>query len=462
MKKFNPLMFFFLKNTLFSRMKTVVLLAFLIVCSDMVNAQTSEVPWMEGSWGVRLIIRGGKDLDTFVDTNGYDYVEEARRIVRDYPTMGHVMTNFTNNANSSLFLLRDNPDLPGLANQLNERFFPSPQNEQIILDVIQVFKDAGIKVILYINHKPSMANGTTAQVNSWNNYVASNNTNNFQAFEDICVGFAKRFDGLIDGYWIDNFGGGVESIPVKDRFINALLDAHTIQKPAIATNWKKSYFPGIKVDSDGPGERDPDDYQIIKYQANDMWSDFTHGHVTSIGGQKAPSNSFGYDEFTVPDFEVSGVSVSSESGKTLVKHMFAPIRRRWSQYDEPLYYDEDQAYRFIKRITDAGGAITFSTTIGPGGIGPADEIAVLKHVDAQLTANADYVPYVRPAGAFLVGETTPNYNQVIDFKKIDNKQVGDPDFFPFAYASSGAPVTLTSSNPNVATIVNNKIRIQGE
>ncbi|KQC28679.1 discoidin domain-containing protein [Flagellimonas eckloniae] len=459
MKNTNKLILIFLKKVLFLRIKAVVLLTFLIVCSDIISAQTSEVPWMEGSWGVRLIIRGGEDLDTFV-TNGYDYVEEARRIVRDYPTMGHVITNFTNNANGSLFLLRENPDIPGLANQLHPRFFPSIENEQIILDVIQVFKDAGIKVILYMKHRPGMGDGTTAQINSWNNYTGG--TNNFQYFEEICAGFAKRFDGLIDGYWIDNFGGANTTIPAKTSFVNALLDAHTIQKPVIATNWKKSYFSGIQVDSDGPGERDPDNYQIIKYQANDIWSDYTHGHVTSIGGQKAPSNSFGYDEFTLPDFEVSGVSVSSESGKTLVKHMFAPIRRRWSQYTEPLYYEEDQAYRFVKRITDAGGAITFSTTIGPGGIGPADEIRVLKHVDAQLAANADYVPYVRPAGAFLVGETTPNYNQVIDFKEIDNKQVGDPDFFPFAYASSGASVTLTSSNTSVATIVNGNIRIQGE
>ncbi len=463
MKDFKRLVPFFFKNRLFSKMKTVVLLTFLMLCSDIISAQTSEVPWMEGSWGVRLIIRGGKDLDTFV-TNGYDYVEAARRIVRDYPTIGHVMTNFTNNANSSLFLLRENPDIPNLASQLHERFFPSIENEQIIFDVIQVFKDAGIKVILYINHQPSMEDGTTAQINSWNNYTGG--TNKFQYFEDICVGFAKRFDGLIDGYWIDNFGGLAESIPVKDRFINALLAAHTIQKPVIATNWKKSYFSGITVDSDGPDERDPDNYKVIKYQANDMWSDYTHGHVTSIGGQNAPSNSFGYDEFTLPDFDISGVTVSAESGKTQVKHMFVPIRRRWSVnnpiIDYPIMYDNDQAYRFVKRITDAGGAITFSTTITDGGLPMPDENAVLKHVNAQMEANADYVPYVRPAGAFLVGETTPNYNQVIDFHKIDNKQVGDPDFFPFAYASSGAPVTLTSSNTSVATIVNGNIRIQGE
>ncbi len=113
----------------------------LIVCSDIANAQqTPEASWLEGSWGVRLIIRGGKDLDTFV-SNGYNYVAEAKRIVRDDPTTGHVITNFTNNANSSLFLLRDNPNIPGLTNQLNQRFFPTIQNEQIILDVIQAFKN---------------------------------------------------------------------------------------------------------------------------------------------------------------------------------------------------------------------------------------------------------------------------------------------------------------------------------
>ncbi|WP_298311730.1 carbohydrate-binding protein [uncultured Aquimarina sp.] len=454
----NKLIDVFKKNNLISRTKTLVLLVFLILCSDIGKAQqTSEAPWMEGSWGVRLIIRGGKDLDRYV-ANGYDYVEAAKQIVRDYPTIGHVITNLTNNANSSLYTVRQNNYID-VANEIHPDFVPSLENEQIIFDVIKVFKDAGIKVILYINHWPNMGEGSAAQIAGWDAYKNRNNLGNYPAFNLLMRGFLERFDGLVDGYWIDKIGGSDDSIPRKDIFINVIKE--TNPGAALGVNFNKSYFPGIKVDSDGVNERDEDDYKIIKYQANDIWSQFTAGHVTSIGGQKAPSNSWGYEEYTVTDMEESPLSVHPETGKVFVKHMFAPIRRRWSLNDEPLMYDKDQAYRMVKRITSAGASITFSTTITNGGLAMPDEVEVLKHVNDQLEANADYVPYTRPEQAYLVGETRPNYHQFIDFREIPNKKVGDPDFSPFAHASSGASVTLSSSNNNVATIVNNKIRIKG-
>ncbi len=456
MKNLQKLILFFLENRLFSRMKAVVLLAFLIICSDSANAQTSEVEWMEGSWGVRLIIRGGKDLDTFV-ANGYDYVEAARQIVRDYPNIGHVMTNLTNNANSSLYTLRQNNYID-IANEIHPDFVPSLENEQVIFDVIQVFRDAGIKVILYINHWPNMGEGSAAQIAGWENFKTARGLGNYDAFNLLMRGFLERLDGLVDGYWIDKIGGADSSIPPKSIFINQITE--TNPNAALGVNFRKSYFSGITVDSDGPDERDPDNYKVIKYEANDIWSHFTAGHVTSIGGQKAPSNSWGYDEFTVPDMVESPLSVHPETGRVIVKHMFAPIRRRWSQATEPLMYDKDQAYRFVKRIVDAGAAITFSTTITAGGLATPDEVEVLKHVSSQLAANADYVPYVRPEGAFLVGETAPDYRQYIDFRELPEKDVNEADFSP-ASASSGAPITYTSSDTSVAIVVNNLIRLQG-
>ena len=51
--------------------------------------------------------------------------------------------------------------------------------------------------------------------------------------------------------------------------------------------------------------------------------------------------------------------------------------------------------------------------------------------------------------------------QSITFNPIDPKRVGDPDFDPAATASSGLAVTYTSSNTEVATVVNGKIHIVG-
>ena len=51
--------------------------------------------------------------------------------------------------------------------------------------------------------------------------------------------------------------------------------------------------------------------------------------------------------------------------------------------------------------------------------------------------------------------------QTINFNPLPSKKLGDADFNPGATASSGLIITYTSSNTNVATIVNNMIHIVG-
>ncbi len=57
--------------------------------------------------------------------------------------------------------------------------------------------------------------------------------------------------------------------------------------------------------------------------------------------------------------------------------------------------------------------------------------------------------------------TLSKSNQIIKFNDLSPKQVGDADFTPIAISSSGLGVSLTSSNPSVATIVDGNIHIVG-
>lgn len=57
--------------------------------------------------------------------------------------------------------------------------------------------------------------------------------------------------------------------------------------------------------------------------------------------------------------------------------------------------------------------------------------------------------------------TVTKANQTITFPDISSKPLGIPDFSPGATSSSGLAVVYTSSNPAVATIVANQIRIVG-
>ncbi|MEJ5993591.1 T9SS type A sorting domain-containing protein [Pedobacter sp. Du54] len=54
-----------------------------------------------------------------------------------------------------------------------------------------------------------------------------------------------------------------------------------------------------------------------------------------------------------------------------------------------------------------------------------------------------------------------NLPQILLFPEITNKKVNEADFEPGASVNSGLPITYTSSNLDVATIVNNKIHIVG-
>ncbi len=61
----------------------------------------------------------------------------------------------------------------------------------------------------------------------------------------------------------------------------------------------------------------------------------------------------------------------------------------------------------------------------------------------------------------LTVSQAPKQDQTITFSNIADKTYGDADFTPNVSASSGLDVTLVSSNENVATIVNGKIKIIG-
>jgi hypothetical protein len=99
-----------------------------------------------------------------------------------------------------------------------------------------------------------------------------------------------------------------------------------------------------------------------------------------------------------------------------------------------------------------------TTTLDGGG--PAD-YATLKPYGT--TVNGEIVLTLPPRGTlFVVVEQKKNQQtQTITFPAFPAKKTGDPDFAPGATASSGLICTYTSSNPDVAIIVNNQIQIKG-
>lgn len=73
-------------------------------------------------------------------------------------------------------------------------------------------------------------------------------------------------------------------------------------------------------------------------------------------------------------------------------------------------FETEQAYRFVKQIIEGRGGITYANTIKFTGSGAGfmmpDEMTIMKEINDRLLSDPvpDYEPYVRPAGASLVGE----------------------------------------------------------
>jgi hypothetical protein len=79
------------------------------------------------------------------------------------------------------------------------------------------------------------------------------------------------------------------------------------------------------------------------------------------------------------------------------------------------------------------------------------------NIIASQPGNADYLPATSVSQPLTILKA----GQTINFPVLPAKKSGDPDFSPGATASSGLMCTYTSSNSEVAIIVNNQIQIKG-
>lgn len=377
-----------------------------IVSSETVILESEYTAnWMAGSWGITQRVDGGYKLDASIETGKYDWVAGAEEIVANIPAADYVITSFTHPAHAYLFTLRTNNNVD--VSTIHPDMVPTLENEQIILNVIDIYRAAGKKVILYLNAAgPSMAEerGDPEIQEAWETYYNDQwDGDEAAAWRNLVLGYAERFDGLVDGYWLDNVSnlpGEVSDFVAMLRSVDPTL--------VIGVNKSKAYFTDdddnyLYVDSDGLDDEDETDYKIIKHVPVNEYSDFTAGHVTPLG-QGAPPNSWGYDEYTLPNMAETPWESYDGSNYTL-KHGWFPIRDSWSGSGAELMFEVEQAYRFVRTITDGGAAMTWSTTQDKGYM-TADEMDIMIEINDRMTQDPkpDYEAYERPEGAYLVGE----------------------------------------------------------
>ena len=373
---------------------------------QVIEVAAEPAAWLAGSWGITFPVFGGERLEAEV-AGGYDLPSGAQQVVDELPAVGHIITNLSYFAHSHYFTLRENNNVD-VATEIHESLVPSLENEAIIFDVLQKFKDSGKHVILYIstNYMDGAADETQA---AWVNYYTNEFAGDeYLAYKDLIEGYIARVKDYADGYWLDS------TIPLRDgEHLEDFVEMIRATDPgaAITTSPSDAFFKEnnefILVDADGIDDEDDTDYKIIKYEGVNTFQDYTSGHVTPLG-LGAPPNSWAYEEFTIP--AMLSNPWTTFQGNTILKHAWFPVRARWHVPQTALIFGTEDAYRFAKQIVDANAGVTFATTIdyrgsNKGYIMP-EEMDIMKEINNRLLSNPvpDFEPYVRPEGAFLVGE----------------------------------------------------------
>ena len=363
--------------------------------------------WLAGSWGVTFPVFGGERLDEEV-ADGYDYRAGAQEIVDELPAVGHIICNLSYFAHSHYFTLRLNDNLD-VAEEIHESLVPSLENEQIIFDVLKTFKDAGKKVILYISTNYfDRADDETHE--AWVDYYTREfDGDEYAAYRFVVQGFISRIKDYADGYWLDTTNK-LKSDGYLDDFysmIRALDPDAAITGGGGNSTLRDENGEEIKTASNGFDDEDTVAHEIRIYVPEEEREDFTNGHVVGLQSGMLPT-SWAYDEFTIPDM-VAAPWVYYDTDSTL-KHAWFPVRERWHSPKKELLAEVEQAYRFVKSITDAKAGITFATTTDYGvtkkGYMMSDEMAIMKEINNRLLMDPApaYEPYFRPPGAYLVGE----------------------------------------------------------
>ena len=417
---------------------------------QIVDVAPHPASWLSGSWGITFPVFGGERLNTVV-ANGYDHPAGAQEVLDELPAVGHVITNLSYFAHSHYFALRQNSNVD-VATEIHEALVPSVANQNIIFEVMQKFKDDGKKVILYISTNyldRAIDDGADLEA-AWINYYTNNFAGDeYAAYKDLIEGFILEVKDYADGYWLDTTAALNADDNLED-FV-AMIRA-TDPGAAISASPNGAYFQedgqNILVDSDGLNDDDDRDYRIVSFEGVNTYQDYTSGHITPLG-QGAPPNSWGYEEFTIPAMLENPWTMFE--GNTVLKHAWFPVRARWHVSSQPLIFGTEDAYRFAKQIVDAEAGVTFATTIDnvvSKGYVMADEMVIMKAINDRLLSSPvpDFEPYVRPEGAFLVGETlsTSSYN-------FSNKS--DFKFYPNP-TSDQLTITRIATDVNDITVVN--------
>ncbi|MEX0321880.1 MAG: hypothetical protein AB3N63_06950 [Puniceicoccaceae bacterium] len=302
--------------------------------------------WMEGGWGVRILLPGGdrEELGSFE-------VEEFAEQIKQLDSISWVMLNVTQGACGSLYTAPH----PVLEKHIHPAMAPT---RDLLGEMIKELRKSDVKVLVYYaSEGPAKVKKWTHHLEytvqgsfeNWDKYCATLEMTSKQAIaEKIIKYYSLKYGKNIDGWWFDHAGHADTKL---------FADAARAGNPNSVVSFNMGHTG-----------------QVARGAAEE---DVAFGHPTQIVKQ-------------LPSWEGNASMIrtieNSQYVDGVLGHMFIPMQKGWWKH-EPVFSTE-QATDWTLRVVKAKGAYTWAVALGENAddmFGMADyQFAQLLEINKQI------------------------------------------------------------------------------
>ena len=285
------------------------------------KAQEHRAAWMEGKWGVRILLPGG---DT-AGVKAFD-VEKCMAQLRQLDTASWVMINVTHGACGSLYTAPN----PVLKTEVHPAMTPE---RDLLGEMLTAIEKAHMKSLVYFaSEGPAKVKSWThplektvpGSFEAWDKYCKAQNMTSAEAIADKIIKFySARYDGKISGWWFDHA-----------VFADSKLFA------AAARSGNPDAVVAFNLRNQG---------KVARGAKED---DVAFGHPTPL--QKQPPSWDG--NVSMIETIEKGPYVDGVLG-----HIFMPMQKEW--WGKEPDFTTEKAVEWTRRVVKAKGAFTWAVAL---------------------------------------------------------------------------------------------------
>ena len=302
--------------------------------------------WLQGGWGVRVVLPGGNRSNLIRRFNKDEMINQLAEL----KTPRWVMLNLSEPAFSGMFTSA----YPELNKNVSSLMSPY---DDLLSYYIKSLKDNNYKILLYfaaqgpsleflsekkhkslLKRRPEFYHQIKMIDEKWHDYINRRGISNHQGTADIIRYYSRKYGKQIDGWWFDHGKWGD-----PDLYIPAARSGNS--EAVVAWNGKHTIGYGGVTASPGI---------VWMMTRSEKDTDYTDGHVTPTR-LKAPW--WPGNERLIEQAE------ACKKIDGIRPHLFIPIQSNWRGGKK--LFPEKTAIDWTNRIISSGGAITWAAALQP-------------------------------------------------------------------------------------------------